>query len=93
MTNFDFPPVIMRTEITLTPVANGWIVSIPSLHNENDQALAMMIKMAKTITGDEVETSEKKPDVTRDNSIFIFDDFEKVLAFLAKQIIKFDKPT
>lgn len=82
----------MNTEIIISPVANGWMISIPSL-SVNDDPTGGMLKVLPGILKHmqdpeaviEEKEKEKQP-MVRNQSVFVFDSFEKVLAFLAKQI-------
>ena len=78
----------MRTEFIITPVANGWILSIPSLHNENSEVVNMMTTLAEKITNPDriSEVDAVKPEMVRDKTIFVFKEFLDVLRFLEKQI-------
>ena len=83
----------MCTEFIISPVSNGWMVSIPSLQfQEGFDPTGGMLKMIpgimKQITDpDSVEESKsEKPSMMRNKSVFVFSTIEEVLAFLAKQI-------
>lgn len=90
-----YPVNMMNTEITISPVANGWLVSIPTLQmNYYDPTGGMLAKLPgilKKIQDPEAfeeteNATEQKPPMSRNKSLFVFADFEHVLAFLAKEI-------
>lgn len=82
----------MCTEFIISPVSNGWMVSIPSLGYNDYDPTGGMIKalpeMMKRMTDPDYVTTEevKKEPMHRNKSVFVFSSIEEVLAFLAKQI-------
>lgn len=83
----------MCTEFIISPVSNGWMVSIPSLgFNDYDptggmlKALPRMFKKMQDPEAEDLEPEADKSPMLRNKSVFVFSSIEEVLAFLAKQI-------
>lgn len=85
----------MCTEFIISPVSNGWTVTIPSLQfDESYDPSGGMMKMipgiVKAFQGDndlpDQEQKPEKPVIMRNKAVYVFDSIEKVLAFLAKEI-------
>lgn len=85
----------MCTEFIISPVSNGWMVTIPSLQFDSSYdptggMLKMIPGIFKRINDPDAlpddAAPEKKPEMMRNKSVFVFSSIEEVLAFLAKQI-------
>ena len=86
------------SQITITPVANGYVVVLPSLENDPMENLPKIMRdMAAEIQGDALlnslqEKSEKdeqpNAEMVRDIHTYIFSKFSDVLAFLGEQFPK-----
>lgn len=94
-------PTGRPTEIIISPVNNGWVVTLPEAHSQTELSsmIPQMIKGIKSaLPGGENEiqriidkANERAADVeppafVRDNNVYVFTTFEKVLAFLKVQI-------
>lgn len=84
-------------EISITPVANGFLVTLPLLEMDpTDKMIGQFGKLAKKINKDEVlaaieeeqeqiEQSEKSLVLNPLPNVFIFSRFKDVLAFLTEK--------
>lgn len=94
-------PSARPTEIIITPVNNGWIVTLPqAVHNEISSMIPQMIKSIKSALpggGNEIQDIIDKanenqaaeldqPPFVRDQNMYIFTRFVDVLSFLKVQI-------
>lgn len=91
-------PTGRPTEIIITPVNNGWIVTLPqAVHSEISSMIPQMIKGIKSALpggGNEIqdiidkanEQQADPPPFVRDQNMYIFTRFADVLAFLKVQI-------
>jgi hypothetical protein len=77
--------------IQILLVSNGYLVILPqNSHNPYDAtAMAMAIAKGTSQSPTELqrESDNAKKELPRDENTFIFDSFEKVLAFLADKYI------
>jgi hypothetical protein len=85
--------------ILITPVANGFLVTLPfevrdfDMNRNPDDFAAAMAAGVKMLQGDsvlnQIENDNKKikPKLAIDENTFIFDSMEKVLAFLAERYL------
>jgi hypothetical protein len=80
--------------ILITPVANGFLVTLPfevrefnPNHNKAD-FVDSLIEAAKIMSTDPMlRTEPERKGISKDENTFVFDSMEKVLAFLAERYL------
>jgi len=78
----------MEQTITITFAGNGFIVRLPYNSDYNLQLQKKTIDYALEATGQKDKLLSSQEDDKRDETLLVFDSFEKVLAFLAGKYSK-----